>query len=388
MNVEGFAKKYKQYAVDLRREFHMNPEPSMKEVRTSDRVVEELKKMGIKCKKVAGTGVVGIIKGTTEGKTIALRADMDALEVTEENDKEYKSKTPGIMHACGHDAHTAGLLTAAKILNEIRNELKGTVKLLFQPGEEIAQGAKKMIEEGVMEDVDGIFGLHIWNDAEVGKVSVEAGPRMASAGIFKMDVKGKGGHGSMPHQAVDTVVVGSAIVMNLQSLVSREISPLDPAVISVGIFNSGTRFNVIADKAYLEGTTRCFNMEVNDSFEEMIQRVAENTAKTYRAEVKLDYKQLVIPTINNPEMSAIAEKAVEKIGGKDALITYEKTTGGEDFSFFTEKAPGVFAFVGSKNEKKIKYFPHHHPKFDIDEDALEIASGLYAQFAVDFLEKF
>lgn len=387
MNAKDLAKKYKQYAIDLRREFHMNPEPSMKEVRTSDRVVEELKKMGIECNKVAGTGVVGIIKGNYEGKTVALRADMDALEVNEENEKEYKSKVKGLMHACGHDGHTAGLLTAAKILNEMKNEFSGSVKLLFQPGEEVAQGAKKMITEGVMEGVDGVFGIHIWNDAEVGKISVEAGPRMASAGIFKIDVIGKGGHGSMPHQGVDAVVVGSSIVMNLQSLVSREISPLDPAVISVGMFNAGSRFNVIAGEAHLEGTTRCFSMEVNDSFEDMITRVAENTAKSYRAKVKVDYEQLVIPTINDPEMSAIAEGAVEKTSGKDALITYEKTTGGEDFSFFTQKAPGAFAFVGSKNEKKVDYFPHHHPKFDIDEDALEIASALYAQFAIDFLNK-
>ncbi|SKC81330.1 M20 family metallopeptidase [Maledivibacter halophilus] len=387
MTVKELAKKYKQYAIDLRREFHMNPEPSMKEIRTSGRVIEELEKMGIECTKVAGTGVVGIIKGKADGRTVALRADMDALEVNEKNDKEYKSKVKGLMHACGHDAHTASLLTAAKILNEIKNEFSGSVKLLFQPGEEVAQGAKKMIEEGVMEDVDGIFGLHIWNDTEAGKVSVEAGPRMASAGIFKIDVIGKGGHGSMPHQGVDAVLVGSAIVMNLQSIVSREISPLDPAVISVGMFNAGSRFNVIAGEAHLEGTTRCFSMEVNDSFEDMITRVADQTAKSYRAKVKVDYKQLVIPTINDPEMSAIAEEAVEKTSGKDALVTYEKTTGGEDFSFFTQKAPGAFAFVGSRNEKKVDYYPHHHPKFDIDEDALETASSLYAQFAIDFLNR-
>ena len=387
MSVKELAKRYKQYAIDLRREFHMNPEPSMKEVRTSNRIVEELERMGINCSKVAGTGVVGIIKGAHEGKTIALRADIDALEVTEANETEYRSKVDGLMHACGHDAHAAGLLTAARILNDMKDELKGTVKLLFQPGEEIAKGAKKMIEEGVMEGVDGIFGIHVWNDAEVGKVSVEAGPRMASAGIYKINVTGKGGHGSMPHQGVDALLVGSAIVMNLQSLVSREISPLDPAVVSVGIFNSGTRFNIIAGEAYLEGTTRCFSMEVNDAFEEMIKRVAENTAKSYRATAKLDYEQLVIPTINDPAMSAIAEGAVEKISGKDGLITYEKTTGGEDFSYFTQKAPGAFAFVGARNEKRLEYFPHHHPRFDIDEDALETASALYAQFAVDFLNK-
>ncbi|WP_432407578.1 M20 family metallopeptidase [Wukongibacter sp. M2B1] len=387
MNVKELAKKYKQYAIDLRREFHMNPEPSMKEIRTSDRIIEELKNMKIDCKRVAGTGVVGIIKGNCKGRTVALRADIDALEVTEANEIDYKSKVDGLMHACGHDAHAAGLLAAAKILNDMKDELNGTVKLFFQPGEETAKGAKKMIEEGVMEGVDGIFGIHIWNDTDVGKVSVEAGPRMASAGIYKINVAGRGGHGSMPHQGVDALLVGSAIVMNLQSLVSREISPLDPAVISVGIFNSGTRFNVIAGEAYLEGTTRCFSMEVNDSFEEMITRVAENTAEGYRATAQVDYEQLVIPTINDPKMSAIAEGAVEKISGKDALITYEKTTGGEDFSFFTQKAPGAFALVGSKNERKLQHFPHHHPRFDIDEDALETASALYAQFAVDFLNK-
>lgn len=385
MTVKELANKYKQYAIDLRREFHMNPEPSMNEIRTSNRIVEELEGMGIECSRVAGTGVVGFIKGPHEGKTIALRADIDALEVTEANETEYKSRVDGLMHACGHDAHTAGLITAAKILNDMKDKLNGTVKLLFQPGEETAKGAKKMIEEGVMEGVDGIFGIHIWNDAEVGKVSVEAGPRMASAGIYKIYVTGKGGHGSMPHQGVDALLVGSAIVTNLQSLVSREISPLDPAVVSVGIFNSGTRFNVIAGEAYLEGTTRCFSMEVNDAFEGMIKRVAENTAKSYRATAQLDYKELVIPTINDPAMSAIAEISVCKIRGEDALMTYEKTTGGEDFSYFTQKAPGAFAFVGARNEKKLEYFPHHHPRFDIDENALETVSALYAQFAIDFL---
>lgn len=387
MKVKELAKKYKQYGIDLRREFHMNPEPSMQEVRTSSRVIEELEKMGIECKVVAGTGVVGIIKGACEGKTVALRADMDALELNEENEKDYKSKVDGIMHACGHDAHTASLLTAARILNDIKDDIQGTVKLFFQPGEENAKGAKKMIEEGVMEGIDGIFGIHVWNDAQVGKVSVEAGPRMASAGIFKIDITGKGGHGSMPHQGVDAIVVGSALVMNLQTLVSREINPLDPAVVSVGMFNAGTRFNVIAGEAHLEGTTRCFSIEVNNAFEEMVKRVSQSTANSYRATAEVDYKQLVIPTINDPEISSIAEGAVEKIHNKKALITYEKTTGGEDFSYFMEKTPGAIAFVGCKNEKKLEYYPHHHPKFDIDEDAIETASALYAQFAVDFLRK-
>src|SRR6056297_205007 len=387
MSVKALAKEYKPYAVKMRREFHMNPEPSMKEVRTSDRIVEELKKMGISCKKVAGTGVVGIMEGKGSGKTIALRADIDALHLKETNDVPYKSKNPEYMHGCGHDGHAAGLLTAAKILKEKSDRFNGRVKLLFQPGEEVAKGAKKLIEEGVLDDVDGIFGLHLWNDCKAGTVSVEAGPRMASAGLFKVHVNGKGGHGSMPHQGIDTVVVGSAIVSNLQSLVSREISPLDPAVLSIGIFNAGSRFNVLAGEAYFEGTTRCFDYGVNDAFEPMMRRVIENTAESFRAKAALDYTQLIIPTINVPEMSAIGERAVEKLLGEDGLVKYEKTTGGEDFAFYLEKVPGAFAFVGSRNEEKIPLYPHHHPKFDIDEDALEVSAGLYAQYAVDFLSE-
>jgi amidohydrolase len=387
MTVTSLVEEYKGYAKDMRREFHMNPEPSMKEFNTQKRVMEELQSMGIECEKIAGTGVVGLINGKSTGKTVALRADMDALELTEENDVEYKSKNEGLMHGCGHDGHTAGLLTAAKILNEMKSEFDGTVKLLFQPGEEVAKGALAMIDEGAMNGVDGIFGLHLWNDCEVGKISVEAGPRMASAGIFKVYITGKGGHGSMPHQGVDAAVVGASTLINLQSIVSRETNPLDPAVVSIGIFNSGSRFNVMAGEAYLEGTTRCFSLEVNDSFEEKIQRVVESTAKAYRAEARLDYKQLVLPTINDAQMSSIAEKAVAMINGPEALVTYEKTTGGEDFSFFTQHAKGAFAFVGCQNKAKIDYFPHHHPKFDMDEDALGVAAGLYAQFALNFLSE-
>ena len=386
-SIKALARAYKPYAVDIRREFHMHPEPSLKEIRTSDRILEELQAMGISCEKVAGTGVVGVLEGKGPGRTLALRADIDALDLTETNEVPYKSKNPGFMHGCGHDGHAAGLLTAARILKEKQGAFNGRVKLLFQPGEEVAKGAKRMMEAGALKDVDAIFGIHLWNDAPVGKVSIEAGPRMASAGIFKIFVTGKGGHGSMPHQGVDAVVVGSAIVTNLQSMVSREISPLDPAVMSIGIFNAGTRFNVLAGEAYLEGTTRCFSMEVNDAFEPMMRRIIEKTAESYRAKAVLDYEQLVIPTINDPALSAIGERSVEKLAGKEALIRYAQTTGGEDFSYYLKEVPGLFAFVGTKNEQKVPLYPHHHPKFDIDEDALETAAGLYAQFAVDYLNE-
>jgi amidohydrolase len=387
MDIKELMKKHLDYAVATRRYFHENPEPSMKEFNTQKRIMEELKAMGIEHYPCGGTGVVGIIKGKGPGKTIALRADIDALEVQEENPVPYKSKIDGMMHACGHDTHISGLLTAAKVLNEIKDEFDGTLKLIFQPGEEVAQGALAMIKDGVMEGVDGIFGIHIWNDVETGKVSVEAGPRMASAGMFKVYITGKGGHGAMPHQTVDASVVASAIVMNLQSIVNREINPSDTAVVTVGMIRSGSRWNVISGEAYMEGTTRCYSMEVNNAFEGQIRRIVEMTAQAYRAEARMEYTQMTIPTINDPMMSAIAAESVKKIAGEEGLVTFEKTSGGEDFAFFSEYAPSTFAFVGSKNTAKLDYYPHHHPKFDIDEDALGVSAGLYTQFALDFLSK-
>jgi len=387
VDIRKLSKEYRDYAVELRRHFHMNPEPAMKEVNTSNRILEELTKMGIPCRKAAGTGVVGIIEGGKPGKTIALRADIDALELEEANDVDYRSKVPGLMHGCGHDGHAAGLLTAAKILNDVKDQINGRVKLLFQPGEEVAEGAKKLVEEGELQGVDGIFGIHLWNGIEAGKVSLEAGPRMASAGIFKIRIHGKGGHGSLPNQGIDALMVASSIVMNLQSVVGREINPLEPAVISIGIFNAGTRGNILAGEAYLEGTTRCFSMEVNDSFEEVMGRVIKKTAESYRASAELEYTELVLPTINDEKMSELGEQSVVKILGQEGLVKFEKTTGGEDFSYYTREVPGLFAFVGIKNDEKIEPYPHHHPKFDMDEDGLEVAAALYAQYAVDFLNK-
>lgn len=387
MNIKEIGKKYKDYVIQMRREFHMNPESSWEEFRTSQRVKEELDKMGIPYVSVAGTGVLATIKGKEEGKTVALRADMDALEVTETNDVPYKSQNPGKMHACGHDGHTAMLLGAAKIFSEIKDELKGTVKLIFQPAEEVAAGAKKMIAESdFMDTVDSVFGIHLWSGVPVGKVSVESGPRMASADLFKIKVTGKAGHGSMPHQTVDSVVVASAIVMNLQSMVSREFSPLESVVVSVGSLHSGTRFNVIAGEAVLDGTTRCFNPEIREELPGIIERIAKHTAAAYRAEANLEYTNGTPPTINDEECSKIATGSVEKILGKEGVQLMEKTTGGEDFSFFLEKAPGAIAFVGVRNEETGACYAHHHDKFNMDEDGLEIGTALYVQYAVDYLK--
>lgn len=387
MSIKNITNKYKEYITEMRREFHANPEASMQEVRTSKRIKEELDKMGISYVSAANTGVVATIKGTNPGKTVALRADMDALSVCELNEVEYKSKNDGLMHACGHDGHVAMLLGAAKVLNDVKDQINGTVKLFFQPGEEIGEGARAMIADGCMDGVDGAFGIHLWADLEVGKVSVEEGPRMASADILKIKVKGKGGHGSLPHQGIDAVLVGSAIVMNLQSIASREISPLESVVVSIGSINAGTRFNVIAEDAVLEGTCRCFNPEIREQLPEIIERVAKNTASAYRAEATLEYNKAIPVTINDKGCSDIAKQSVVKLLGEDGVELMPKVTGGEDMSEYLNIAPGVIAFVGAGNVEKGITYPHHHGRFNIDEDALEIGTSLYAQYAIDFLNR-
>lgn len=387
MDVKKLANKYKQYVIDLRRDFHMYPERSFEEFRTSAKIKEELDKMGIPYSSVAGTGVVAIIEGSKSGKVVALRADMDALEVNEKNDIPYKSQNEGMMHACGHDGHIAMLLGAAKILSELKNKFDGKVKLIFQPAEELAQGAVKMIEAGAMDGVDNVFGIHLWSGLPVGKVSVEDGPRMAAVDLFKIQVKGKGGHGSAPHEGIDSVLVASSIVMNLQSIASREMNPLNPIVVTVGKLTAGTRFNVLAPEAILEGTTRYFDPSIKEKLPKAMERIAKNIATSYRAEAKLEYNYATSPVINDLKCSKIATKSVKKLLGEEGLMKFEKVTGGEDFSEFQTKAPGVLAMVGIRNEEKDAAYPHHHPNFNIDEDALEIGSALYAQYAIDFLNK-
>ncbi|KZL91662.1 M20 family metallopeptidase [Clostridium magnum] len=385
MTVKELAKKYKQDVINLRREFHKYPEASLKEFKTSKKIKEELDKLSIPCEIVADTGVVADIKGEKPGKTVLLRADIDGLSVTELNECEFKSQHEGFMHACGHDCHISMLLGAAMILNDIKGELKGTARLVFQPAEEVAQGAKKMIKAGVLEGVDGVFGMHIWSNLEAGSVCIQEGPLMASADFFTIRVKGKGGHGSAPHQGVDAVIASSAIVMNLQSVVSREINPLESAVVSVGSIKSGTRFNVIASEGILEGTTRCFNPEIRDDFPRMIERIAKDTASTFRAEAELEYGLGTAVVINDGKSSKRAEKSVEKIGAKAVVI--EKITGAEDFSEYMNRVPGVLALVGTGNEDKGACYPQHHPKYTVDEDSLEIGSALYAQYTQDFLNE-
>lgn len=385
MTIDSLVKCNKDYVISMRREFHKNPEPSFKEFNTSKRIKEELDKMEIEYVSCATTGVIATIKGNHDGKTVALRGDMDALSVTELNNVEYKSQVDNMMHACGHDGHTSMLLGAAKVLSQLRDKIHGTVKLFFQPAEEIGKGAKAMIEEGALENVDSVFAIHLWSNLDTGKISVEEGPRMASADWFKINVKGKGGHGSAPHECIDALVVASSIVMNLQTIVSRQANPLDPLVLTVGMLNSGSRFNVIAENATLEGTTRCFNPQLRRQLPDMMEKIINSIASGYGAHASLEYDFILAPTINDKSCSDIAQKAASKIVSKKDIVNFEKITGGEDFSFFLEKVPGVLAFVGCKNEEKHACYSHHSGHFNIDEDALEIGTKLYINYALEYL---
>lgn len=389
MNVRELSEKYKNELISYRREFHQNPEISWQEVRTSKRVEEELNKIGIDTERVANTGIVGTIKGKDHSKkTVALRADMDALPIQEANESiTYKSKNKGVMHACGHDSHIAMLLIAAKILQESKDKLNGIVKLIFQPAEEIVEGAKKMLDEGVLDGVNAILGIHIWSQFPAGKVSLEGGPRLAAGDRFKITVKGKGSHGAVPHLGVDAIVAASAIVMNLQTIVSREINPLEPAVVSLGKINGGFNFNVICNKVVIEGTTRSFNPNIQENFPSIIKRIIKKTASTFNAKAELDYTVGSPPCINDPKISEIAKKSITKLYGDDVICSLEKTTATEDFSYFNRKIPGIMVFLGGSNIEKNCVYPQHHEKFDIDEDVLPIGSSLYAQFALDFLNR-
>ena len=385
MNYEEVAKNYNEYQVTMRRYFHENPEISTKEYNTSKVVKDELTKMGVEWVPCGlETGVLATIKGAKPGKTILLRGDMDALSVTEESGVEYESRNKGVMHACGHDCHISMMLTAAKILNDHKDELCGTVKLAFQPAEEVAMGAKSMVENGAMDGVDGCFAIHVWSDVESGHISCDAGPRMAAAYQYAINVKGKGGHGAAPHQCVDAAVVTSAIVSDLQTIVSREIDPMDPAVVTVGVINVGERWNVVPEKGRIEGTMRCFSDYLWENLPKMVDRIAENAAKAFRAEVTTEYVRLVPPTNNNPVMADIAKNAAKKIMGEDAPVALPATMGGEDFAFFMEKAPGAVALLGVRNEECGAIWPQHSGHYRVDENALVKGAMLYVQTAMDF----
>ncbi|HYK73630.1 MAG TPA: M20 family metallopeptidase [Pseudoneobacillus sp.] len=379
---------YSEELTELRRKLHSQPEIAWEEKRTTAFVCDYLDQLGIPYHRTEPTGVIANIQGGKPGKTVALRGDMDALPVEELNKNlPYVSKEDGKMHACGHDAHTAMLLIAAKALNEIKDELPGKVRLIFQPAEEIAQGAKEMVRQGAMEGVDNVFGIHIWSQMPTHKVSCTPGPSFASGDFFTVSFKGKGGHGAMPHDCIDAAIVASSFVMNVQSVVSRTIDTQKPAVLTIGRMDVGTRFNVIAENAWIEGTARCFDPETRDHIEKQLQHYAEHVAATYGATAKVEYMRGSQAVINDEYSAKLVQKVASEAFGEDALFNEKPTMGGEDFSFFLDKAPGSFALVGSGNPEKDTEWVHHHGKFNIDEEALVTGAELYAQYAWAYLNE-
>lgn len=379
---------YSEELTAIRRKLHSEPELSWEEYNTSAFVAQYLDELGIENHKTKPTGVIGEIKGGKPGKTVALRADMDALSVEELNeDLPYASKTKGKMHACGHDSHTAMLLIAAKALNDIKEELHGNVRLIFQPAEEVATGALEMVKQGAVEGVDNVFGMHIWSQMPTNKVSCSPGPSFASADIFTVKFKGRGGHGAIPQDCIDAAIVASSFVMNVQSVVSRTIDPQKPAVLTVGKMTVGTRFNVIAENAVIEGTVRCFDPEIRDHIEKQLRVYAEQVASIYGASAEVDYIRGTQAVINGEESAKLVQQVATEAFGEEVLYDEKPTMGGEDFSFYLDEVPGCFALVGSGNSEKDTQWAHHHGKFNIDEDAMVTGAELYAQYAWAYLNK-
>lgn len=373
--------------VGIRRQLHMYPEVRFELERTYNLVKTKLQEYGVKIDESYGkSSLVGIIEGKGD-RVIALRADMDALDLQEENEVDYRSKIEGKMHGCGHDGHTAMLLGAAKILVQNKEKINGTVKLIFQASEEGPySGAKYMVEDGVVDDVDAIFGIHITTDVPTGKVEINNNRNMASADVFEIELIGKGGHAGSPHMAVDAISMASRLIGEIQYLVSRTIDPLEPVVVSVGTLHSGYSSNVIPEKAKLTGTIRSFSKELTDDVISKMEDIAKQIAKVSGG----DYKFNIIPglpaLVNDREKSRISVKACEKVlGSENVLKTDVPKMGSEDFSYYAQKVPAAFIFLGARNEDRNLTYYMHNPKFDFDEDALALGSKIFIQHVLDFL---
>ena len=373
------AKALEEYMVSLRRHFHQHPEKSMEERETTAFIMAQLNEIGIPHRKLSPSGVVAEIAGGRPGKTVALRADMDALTIQEETGLPFASQAEGLMHACGHDLHMAGLLGAAKLLWQERQSLGGNVRLIFQPGEEVGKGAKAVIEQGGMEGVDMVFGMHNMPSLPAGTVAGSVGPVFSAADYFKITIQGKAGHGATPEDAIDATVAASALVMNLQPLVSREISSLESLVITVGQLHSGTRFNIISGEAVLEGTVRSFDPTIHDMVPVAMERVVEGIARAYRVEATLEYDKVAKACVNEEGFTDLCLRSA----GKVAQVAPEgRQMIAEDFSEYMQLCPGAFFLYGSGCE-----YPLHSDHFAGDEQALITACAMYAQVAVDALSQ-
>ena len=377
--------------IETRRDFHRNPEMGLEEVRTSGIVAARLRAIGFEDVRtgLAVTGVKAVLRGGKPGKTLLLRADMDALPIEEQNEVDYRSTVQGVMHACGHDGHTAILLAAARMLYARREEIPGTLVFCFQPAEEGRGGARRMIEDGVLEDpaVDAAIGLHLLSDFPVGTAVAIDGPALSGVHGFNATIQGSGGHGAMPHKTIDALLIAAEVVTTLQMLVSREVNPQHPAVVSIGTLHAGTTAsNIIADTATISGTVRWFDAEAGDLLAKRIPELIQGIATAMRGSAEVNYRRGGQATVNDPAIAALVREALAEVIGAENVLTGPRLMASEDFAEFTSRVPSTFFFVGSRDESTGKDFEHHHPRFDIDERALPLGVEMMTHAALRWLE--
>ncbi len=379
----------KKDLIKMRRDFHMHPELGMEEHRTSKIVGDILENLGIKVQRnVANTGVVGLLEGELKGKTVALRADMDALPIQDVKDVEYASTISGIMHACGHDAHTAILLGTAMILSKMRDKLLGNVLFIFQPAEETVGGAEPMIKQGVLKNpkVDAIFGLHMASDIETGKIGVKHGITNASSNEFQLEIIGKSTHGATPHLGIDAITISTKVINFLQTVISRQIDPTDNAVLTVGTINGGTQSNIISDRVYMTGTIRTFAPGLNDIIADKIKKLLEGITASMGGSFILKINRGYPTLHNHSEMVELVESAAKEIIGEENIINIQKPRlGAEDFAYFVQEVPGAFWRLGCKDPKSNIELSDHSSEFDIDEDSLPIGVAMHIKTVLNFL---
>lgn len=385
IEIKKLVQQHKDLIINTRRDLHRIPEPAYTEEKTSVYVAEYLRKEDLEVQTgIAQTGVVALMKRAGPGRTLMIRADMDALPISEETGLPFASTHGGAMHACGHDAHMAMVLGAATILNKVKDTLNGNIKFLFQPAEEGPGGAKAMIEAGVMKNprVDHSIGCHVWPAVPEGTIGVKAGALMAAMDRFDIRIVGKGGHGAMPHLCVDALEVGSQVVNALQRIASRQMDPLDPTVVTIGSFHAGTTFNVIPGEAELCGTTRTFDRDIWTSWPERLEKIVRGVCQSMGADYELKYAQGYPPLFNDESMAEVVRRCAGEVVGEDQVIEPEPTMGGEDMAFYLEKSKGCFFFLGVGREGCA---PLHNSKFDLNEEVLSIGVETYCRVALELL---
>lgn len=374
------------YVVRMRRHFHANPELSFKEFRTAGRIEEELKSFGLEPKRTGETGVVADISGSSGGKTVAVRADIDALPVKEENDLDFASGTEGVMHACGHDSHIAMALGAAKILAGKRDEFRGTVRMLFQAAEESPPGgAVELIRGGALKGVDYVIGQHSISRYPAGTAAINYGPMMANADQFTIKIKGIGGHGSAPQEAVDALAIACQYVVQAQTIISRRIPPFKSAVVTFGTMNSGYRYNIIAPYAELTGTVRTFDEETRETVRHELERMLEGISKSTGCEYEFEYAKGYPALINNNDIALVIEDVAKEVLGEGSILHPEPDMGGEDFAYYVKEVPGAFYFLGVRNDEKGITSPQHSPTYDVDESAMRYGTEILVRTSLKLL---